>query len=59
MVMQPTDIPWVGGSNPGLVNLTPPPPPKVSRPGFEPQTLRRLRYHWTGGDVTALGFLTA
>ena len=38
MVMQPTGVSLVGGSNPGLLNLTPPPPLKVSRPGFEPPT---------------------
>ena len=38
MVMQPTGISWVGGSHPGLLSLTPPPPLKVSRPGFEPLT---------------------
>ena len=28
----------VGGSNPGRVNMAPPPPPTVGRPGFEPST---------------------
>ena len=28
----------VGGSNPGRVNMAPPPPPTVGRPGFEPPT---------------------
>ena len=38
MVMQPTQVRMVGGSNPGRLILTPPPPLKVSRPGFEPPT---------------------
>ena len=38
MVMQPTGISWAGGSNPGPLSLTPPPPLKVSRPGFAPPT---------------------
>ena len=38
MVMQPTGVSLIGGSNPRRLNLTPPAPPKVSRPGFEPPT---------------------
>ena len=39
MVMQLTGVFLVGGSNPGRVNTAaPPPPPTVSRPGFEPPT---------------------
>ena len=40
MVVQPTRVSMVGGSNSSKVNFTPPPPPppKVSRPGFEPRT---------------------
>ena len=38
MVMQLTGILLVGVSNPGRVNSTPPPPPTVGRPGFEPLT---------------------
>ena len=37
MVMQLTMVFLVGGSNPGRVN-TAPPPPTISRPGFEPPT---------------------
>ena len=36
--MQPTCVPLVGSSNPGMANLAPPSAPKVSRPGFEPPT---------------------
>ena len=38
MVMQLTEGVFVGGSNPGRVNVAPPPPPTVGRPGFEPPT---------------------
>ena len=38
VVVQPPEAAWVGGSNPGRVNFRPPPPPTVSRPGFEPPT---------------------
>ena len=39
MVVQPARVSLVGDSNPGSVNFTPPaPPPKVSRPQFEPPT---------------------
>ena len=36
--MQPSGISWIGGSNPGLLSLTPPPPLNVSKPGFEQPT---------------------
>ena len=40
MVMQPTEVRMVGGSNPGRLILTLPPPPPLtaSRPGFQPPT---------------------
>ena len=38
MVTQPTGVSLVGGSNPGSLHLAPPPPRKVSRPGFEQPT---------------------
>ena len=38
MVMQPTAVLMVGGSNPDSLILTPPPPLKVSMPGLEPPT---------------------
>ena len=38
MVKQPTRGCMIGGSNPGRLFLTPPPPLKVTRPGFEPPT---------------------
>ena len=38
MVKQPPSSCMISGSNPGRLFLTPPPPLKVTRPGFEPPT---------------------
>ena len=53
--MRPTGIPVVGGSNPSLASLVPPPAAaKVAHQDSNRrlQIWHRLRYHWTAGCVT-------
>ena len=60
MVMQPTGVFMVGGSNPGQLILMPPPPLKSADQdsNHRPKTLRQLHYRSTGGGVKALSFPT-
>ena len=58
IVMQLASDFLVGGSNPGKVNIAPPPAPPSSDQvsNRRPKILGQLRYHSTGGDATAINF---